>query len=197
MGVDEMKVLLFSGGIDSSALGAWLRPDVLCTIDYGQRVAAAEIRAATYIAERLDIKHEILSIDCSGIGSGHLAGQEPSSLAGAPEWWPYRNQLLVTLAGMRFVSHGLSEILVGTVSGDSRHMDGRPEFVSAMSSVMQVQEGNVKISAPAMAMSAEDLVARSGLTSDVLAYTFSCHISVHPCGQCRGCIKHAEVLAAF
>src|SRR3569832_2228210 len=113
-----MRALIFSGGIDSTIIAAWLCPDVLVTIDYGQRSAEGELRAAHVIAEKLAIRHEVIRIDCQTLGQGHMAGQKPSALGRAPEWWPYRNQLLVTLCGMKLVSEGLTDILIGTVAGD-------------------------------------------------------------------------------
>lgn len=192
-----MKLLLMSGGVDSSCIATWLRPDVLCTVDYGQRVAVAEIRSSEYMATTLGLHHEVIRIDCSALGAGHLAGRDPSALAAASEWWPYRNQLLITLGAMRFVSEGLTEIIIGTVAGDGVHMDGRPAFVDAVSTVMLVQEGGITVSAPAISISTEDLIQRSGITKEMLAYTFSCHVSVYPCGQCRGCIKHADVMSSM
>lgn len=140
-----MKALLFSGGIDSTALAAWQRPDVLVTIDYGQRVATAEIRAATEIARRLALRHEVIRVDAAALGLGLLAGQPASDLGAAPEWWPYRNQLLITLAAMRLVSEGLSEIFVGTVIGDDIHADGKPEFIAAIDRLLALQEGAVRV----------------------------------------------------
>ncbi len=191
-----MKALLFSGGIDSAALAAWLRPDVLVTVDYGQRVAVAEVRAAAEIARRLQLRHEVIRLSTAELGSGHLAGRKPSSLAGAPEWWPYRNQLLVTVAAMRLLDEGLSEILIGSVKGDDVHADGRQAFVTALSRLLALQEGGVRVQAPAHRMTSEQLVQRAPDIEAWLPWTFSCHVSEYPCGQCRGCVKHALVLGA-
>lgn len=191
-----MKALLFSGGIDSAALAAWLRPDVLVTVDYGQRVAIAEVRAAAEIARRLQLRHEIVHLQTGELGSGHLAGRKPSSLAGAPEWWPYRNQLLVTVAAMRLIDEGLTEILIGTVKGDDVHADGRPNFLTALSRLMALQEGKVRVLAPAGRMTSEQLVRRAPRIDEWLPWTFSCHVGEYPCGQCRGCVKHALVIGA-
>lgn len=191
-----MKALLFSGGIDSTALAAWLRPDVLVTIDYGQRVAAAEVRAATEIARRLALRHELIRVDAAALGLGHLAGRPPSNLGAAPEWWPYRNQLLVTLAAMRLVAEGLCEIFVGTVMGDDVHADGRPGFVAALDQLMALQEGAVRVSAPAFTMTSEQLLKRAPNMAELIPWTFSCHVTDFPCGQCRGCTKHRLVLEA-
>lgn len=191
-----MKALLFSGGIDSTALAAWQRPDVLVTIDYGQRVACAEIRAATEIARRLALRHEVIRIDGAALGLGHLAGRPASDLGAAPEWWPYRNQLLITLAAMRLVSEGLSEIFVGTVMGDDIHADGRPEFIAGIDRLLALQEGAVRVSAPAREMTSERLLELAPNILELLPWTFSCHVSDFPCGQCRGCVKHQLVLDA-
>ena len=70
-----MKLLLFSGGIDLSALAAWKRPNIALTIDYGQRPAMGEIAAAAAIASELKICHEVVSIDLSSSGAGPLAAR--------------------------------------------------------------------------------------------------------------------------
>lgn len=191
-----MRALLFSGGIDSTSLAAWQRPDVVMTIDYGQRVAQAEIRAAAEIARRLALRHEVIRVDASALGLGHLAGRPASDIAAAPEWWPYRNQLLITLAAMRLVPEGLSEILIGTVIGDDVHADGRPEFIAAIDRLLAVQEGAVRVSAPAREMTSERLLELAPNMMELLPWTFSCHVSDFPCGQCRGCVKHQLVLEA-
>lgn len=189
-----MKALLFSGGMDSTVIAAWLRPDVLVTIDYGQRSAEGELRAASVIGERLGIRHVVIRVDCSDLGQGHLAGQKPSALGRAPEWWPYRNQLLITLCGMKLVPEGLKEIFIGTVAGDQVHLDGRSEFLQAMSHLMQFQEGHVRVSAPAFGKTTETLISEVPGCADLLPWTFSCHVASHACGQCRGCIKHQDVM---
>lgn len=42
-----MRALLLSGGLDSTAIAAWQRPDVCVTVDYGQRPARGELAAST------------------------------------------------------------------------------------------------------------------------------------------------------
>ena len=90
--------LLLSGGMDSIALAWELRPNLCITVDYGQRAAQGEIRASAAVCEALNLKHRILNIDCSSLGSGDMSGSPALSLAPASEWWPFRNQLLITLA---------------------------------------------------------------------------------------------------
>jgi 7-cyano-7-deazaguanine synthase len=190
----RMRLLLFSGGLDSSALAHRERPDVCLTVDYGQRPARGEIAAAAAICAELSLRHEILAADLRALGSGSMSGKQASELAHAEEWWPYRNQMLITLAGMRFVSEGLKEIMIGAVRTDV-HADGKSPFLRGMDRVMSVQEGHVRVSAPARPLHPFKLLVSSGFPESLLGLTFSCHVMEYPCGRCRGCKKHIETMA--
>lgn len=191
-----MKALLFSGGVDSSALAFWLRPDVCLTVDYGHRPARGEVAAAKALCGELDLRHETLSVDLRALGSGSLAGKASSELGLAEEWWPYRNQMLVTLAGMRFLNEGLTQIIIGAVRTDV-HADGRAPFIRGIDRLMSLQEGGVTVSAPARSMHPLKLLQVSGFPETLLGLTFSCHMMEYPCGQCRGCFKNLDTLARF
>ncbi len=189
-----MKALLLSGGIDSTALAYWLRPALAVTVDYGQAVAEAEIHAAEAVCRTLDIPHRTQRLDCAHLGHGCMVGKKQVSIAATLEWWPYRNQLLVTVAAMALVAEGLEEIWVGTVAGDDVHADGKQIFVDQLSRLLEMQEGGVRLRAPAIHLTSEVLLERAQVPRSLLGWTFSCHVSRYPCGQCRGCIKHEEVL---
>jgi 7-cyano-7-deazaguanine synthase len=189
-------LLLLSGGVDSAALAALLRPRHALFIDYGQKPAAGELRAARAIAEDLDMELEILRIDCRQIGSGLLTGRGASPGAPSPEWWPYRNQLLATLAAAWAHLHGLTAVLFGTVSSDGvRHKDGTRKFMTLLDGLTAYQEGGVRIEAPAIGMTSDELVRKSGADRSLLGWTFSCHVAPLACAQCPGCTKQREVLA--
>ena len=188
-----MKALLLSGGMDSIAVAFWQRPEIAITIDYGQRAAEAEIAAASQVAKEIGMQHEIISIDCRAIGSGDMAGNDALGVAPVPEWWPFRNQLLVTFAAARGIVLGVAEVMTGSVSSDGTHADGRPEFYDAMDRVTAVQEGGIRISAPALTMTTAELVRHSGVPREILAWAHSCHTGNLACGQCRGCVKHYQV----
>ena len=89
--------VLLSGGMDSICIAYWKKPDMAFTIDYGQVCAEAEIHSAAIICKKLGIEHHIIRIDCSSLGSGLLSGKPTVEDSPSEEWWPYRNQLLVTL----------------------------------------------------------------------------------------------------
>jgi 7-cyano-7-deazaguanine synthase len=185
--------LLLSGGMDSLSLAWWKRPDVAFTIDYGQIAADAEIAASVVICNRLGISHHIIRVDCRSLGSGDMAGTEVSNHAPASDWWPYRNQLLITLAAMKGIELGVSHLLIGTVRSDSGHKDGTKGFVDALRQLMIVQEGSIVVEAPAIDMSTAELIRLSGIPSGCLAWAHSCHKANVACGNCRGCNKYFEV----
>jgi len=187
--------VLLSGGMDSTALTAWRQPNIAITIDYGQKPAPGEIRAATAVAAALEIEHHIISCDLSALGSGDLAGSPALGIGSVPEWWPYRNQLLVTLAAMRCVSLAVGTLLIGALRTDGAHADGRPEFISALDQLLRIQEGELRLEAPAIGTGADELVKASAVSVEILAWSHSCHVSEYACGVCRGCRKHYETMA--
>lgn len=187
-------LLLLSGGIDSIAVAAWCRPALCLTIDYGQRPAVAEIQASQQICSALGLNHQLLSLPTSHLGCGDLSGKDPSLLSSHSEFWPFRNQYLLTLGVMIAAKVGCTRVLIGTVLTDQRHRDGDPAFIEAIDHLVRFQEGGLRISAPAAALTSGELVRRSGIVSDVLAWAHSCHVGNLACGQCRGCQKHSEVM---
>ena len=182
------KAILLSGGMDSIALAYWMHPEVAITLDYGQRSAEAEITAASQVANILSMEHHVLRIDCSSLGSGDLVGTTPIGNAPVSEWWPYRNQMLVTLALMKAIQLDVCELMV-----DAQHTDGTAAFYEQLSKLVLMQEGSIKVTAPAIEMTTVELVKRSGIPENILMYAHSCHTSNHPCGRCHGCTKYMYV----
>lgn len=192
-GADLKTALLLSGGMDSVAIAWWKRPDFAITIDYGQRAAEGEIKASAQVAKELGIAHEVVRVDCSPLGSGDMAGVAADHVAPTTEWWPYRNQLLITLVGMRAIAMQVETLFIGTVRSDgSSHADGTPRFVQKMDELMAYQEGHLRVSAPAIEYSTAQLVRHAGVPPGVLAWAHSCHKADIACGNCRGCNKYRE-----
>ncbi|POP83211.1 7-cyano-7-deazaguanine synthase [Pseudomonas syringae] len=164
------RALLLSGGMDSLALAWWVRPEIGITLDYGQLAAEAEVSASKAICKRLEIQHYVVSIDCRAVGSGDMAGAQADAHAPASDWWPYRNQMLVTLAAMKAISLGVTTLYLGTVKSDGSHRDGTPEFIGAISRLMALQEGGMTVEAPAIELSTAELVRKAGVPRDMLAW---------------------------
>lgn len=190
-----MRLLLFLGGVESTALAFQHRPDRLLTIDYGQASAVGELRAARHLAKILGIPHDEVALNARQLGSGDLVGRPKAEHSKVSEAWPFRNQFLITVAAMKYANDDLREIIIGTVSTDRVHADGSPEFLDRICALLQCELPNAIVHAPAIEMDTEDLVRTSGLPHDLLGWTFSCHRASVACGQCRGCNKTLELLA--
>jgi 7-cyano-7-deazaguanine synthase len=191
-GMAVNQLLLLSGGMDSIALAWSLKPKLSLTVDYGQLPARGEIQAASAVCAELGLSHRVLSVDCTSLGSGDLAGTAALSVAPIPEWWPYRNQLLITIAAMLALKEGLSSVVLGAVANDSSHADGGMAFLKSMDALLRSQEGQVTLEFPAIKETTVDLCKRVAVPHRVLAWAHSCHVASVGCGWCRGCVKHRE-----
>jgi 7-cyano-7-deazaguanine synthase len=187
------KAILLSGGIDSASLAYWKRPGLAININYGQKAAIAERNASKSIARFLKIELKCIDIDCSSLGSGNLVNRQPLSLAPVKEWWPYRNQLLITLGSMIAITQNATELMIGAVSTDKRHTDGRKKFFELANQLVSYQEGKLRITVPIIKYRSEELIKIAKVPSSILGWTHSCHVSNFPCGNCNGCKKHIHI----
>src|SRR3546814_1119044 len=135
--------------------------DVCSSVLDGQKPAAGEIAAARAVCNTLNIPQRVISVDCAALGSGDMAGIHPASVAPVSEWWPFRNQLLITLAAMAAVTDGVGELMLGALSTDGLHADGRLEFIQGISALLELQEGTIRVSAPAIHLDASALIQAS------------------------------------
>lgn len=197
----ERPLLLLSGGQDSAALASWYRPAACLTVNYGQRPFRGELRASQAIAAALSLAAFTVECDLSAIGSGLLARDAPKFdgcgpvASPTPEWWPYRNQLLATIAAAWALTRRYDVVVLGSVAGDAeRHLDGSCGFYDALDTVTAMQEGGVRVVAPALDLTSSELVEASGISDSVLAYAHSCHVADYACGYCPGCVKQEAVL---
>ena len=191
------SVLLLSGGLDSTSIAAWKRPAHCLVIDYGQRAATAELRAARMTTDLLGLELYELSIDCSALGQGTLAGQAGSAHSAWEEFWPYRNQLLVTFAAGWAIQRDVRQIWTGTISSDDRHVDGTLAFYRRLNALLQMQEGGLQVEAPAINLTCHALIEVSGVSDEVLSWTHSCHVGPIACANCSGCLKRQGALATL
>lgn len=197
MGDTGLTGLLFSGGMDSVALAHHRRPDRLILINYGQIVSSAEIKAARYFANELDLPLTELEADLRCTGAGSLAHADQEQTGHHPEWWPFRNQLLVSIGAAWGVTKGITRLLIGTVKSDSCFADGTERFLDAMNALLATQEGAMRLEAPAIGIDTSELIRVSAMPTRYLPMCFSCNVSIRPCGTCRSCIKHTEIMREF
>lgn len=189
--------ILLSGGLDSIALAYWKRPELAFTIDYGQNAADAELRASSVVAKALGVEHHIIKADCSSLGVGIMSQNELLENSPSTEWWPFRNQLIITLAAMCAIRLRVDELMVGTVKEDCQYLDGTVPFFDSINQLMANQEGGIRVNAPAINMSTEELIRVSGVPRDILLWAHSCNRDNIPCGTCPSCLKYKAVRACL
>tara|TARA_Y100000310_G_C20513432_1_gene729992 strand:+ start:296 stop:883 length:588 start_codon:yes stop_codon:yes gene_type:complete len=189
-----MKGILLSGGMDSTTLAFLESPDIAFNINYGQLPAKAERDAARKVCQELNIQLVEIDIDCSSLGSGDLVGKGKLDVGAESDWWPYRNQLLITLAATKALTLGCKELIIGTVASDEYHKDGSVEFIEKINDLIFFQEGGLMVTAPGIKYSASELIQYAKLPLHILAMTHSCHKANLPCYACRGCNKHQNTL---
>jgi 7-cyano-7-deazaguanine synthase len=178
--------------MDSVALAFWLKPPHAVTVDYGQLPAAAEIRAASRVCAELNISHHV--VRTAFPGHGDMAGAPSLPGAPTPEWWPFRNQMLITIAAAELISHGVTQLIIGTLAPDRVNGDGSPEFLKRIDDLLHFQEGGMRLIAPAIELTATELIRQAGVPEEIIRWAHSCHISDNACGRCRGCLKQRRTL---
>lgn len=188
-----MKGLLLSGGVDSICSAYNLKPEYAFTIDYGQAPAEREIFVSGVICEIMGITHRVIRVDCSDVGSGILAQRKPLDLAPSREWWPYRNQMLITLCLMQCIKLGISELHLASVKSDSFHKDGTLEFYQLISQLVEYQEGGIRIKCDTLDKFSHELVLDYDVPLEFIQLAHSCHTSNISCGSCPGCTKLIRV----
>jgi 7-cyano-7-deazaguanine synthase len=186
----RLRALLLSGGIESTALALMEKPDICLTVNYGQPPAVGEIRSSRAICRELGLEHEAIALPV------YVGQRSPLMEEGGSLFWPLRNQLLVTIAGIHFASRNLSEVMIGVVEADI-YSDCTPSFVDALNCTLEAQEAGFVVSAPAIGMSTLTLLKKAKVPRSLLPLTLSCHVTDYACGSCAGCRKSKTVLKKY
>jgi len=100
----------------------------------------------------------------------------------------------LTLAGMRAFSLEIKTLVFGSVKTDAFHSDGGAEFFQRMDEIFSLQEGGLRVIAPAIHLTTVELIKIAVVPPSLLAWAHSCHVSSFACGNCRGCQKYEAVI---
>lgn len=214
-----MKAIVsLSGGLDSTVCAAMAvmqygSPQVMAvSFDYGQR-HKAELEHAAAVAERLSIRHRILTLDPSifmGAGSAlipsdnvempHMTYEEMASAEGvSPTYVPFRNGIFLSLATAQALIHDAEYVYAGMHAEDARNWaypDCTPEFLGTQGAAIYVGTYHkVRLVAPLMWDMKFDVVRKGIENGAPFELTMSCYEGTEPaCGVCPTC---TERLMAF
>lgn len=195
-------LVLLSGGLDSSTLLAYTRPQMALFVDYGQR-HIREQEAAVAIAARYGVSLQTLSLTDYGksvhsalttrseiVPKGHYAADNMSATV-----VPNRNAVLLAAAAGIAASNGLHTVYTAVHAGDHPvYPDCRPEFIQAASHAYELGCG-VRVEAPFVDSSKEHIAVLAGQLELPIDLTWSCYEggTIH-CGQCGTCVERLEAL---
>jgi len=196
----KRAVILLSGGIDSATLLYWaIRRNyepVVLIFDYNQR-HKKEVSCAKKIASSMHLKYLKVKIGLSWAQSS-LTNKKINVLTkrnlkskNIPNTYVSgRNIVFLSYAFSLAESIGAKHVLIGAhVQDYSGYPDCRPEFLKRIETAMNYgMKESIKILAPFVEMSKEDII-RIGLKLGVpYEYTWSCYSGTkRPCEKCDSC----------
>lgn len=204
-----MTVVLLSGGLDSTALASELVDTegagavYALGVNYGQR-HARELLSANAVAAHLGIDFGV--VDLRAVGSmlssslttdtpvphGHYADDNMRATV-----VPNRNAIMLSVAVGIASSRGHDAVATAVHAGDHPvYPDCRPEFIQALSYAAQVGTegiGNVRVIAPFVNLSKDEVLTTGQAVGAPYALTWSCYEGgeLH-CGRCGTCVERAE-----
>jgi 7-cyano-7-deazaguanine synthase len=213
-GGNRLAVVLLSGGLDSTTVGAMAKADgyrlLALTIDYNQR-HRIELEHAARVAKALEAeRHIVLPLDLRGFGGSALTadidvpkgGVEP----GIPVTYvPARNTIFLSVALGWAEAAGACDLFIGVNALDySGYPDCRPDFIAAFEAMANtatkagVEGAHFRVHTPLAAMSKADIVRAAAAVDAPLALTWSCYDPTpagKPCGECDSCRLRAKGFA--
>ena len=216
-------VCIVSGGLDSVCYAAMLAKNhdiYMMTFAYGQR-AKREIERARHFSRKLGAKdHKVVDISFMKSLYGRSNALTDSRQKLSQDFSlnlvvPVRNAVFITIASAWAMSIYARIVAYGAHIGDVPHYpDCRPEFVSAISEVLNLAETDsiaagmrqeVTVMSPAVAGLDKSALLKAGyqILGDKIFETWSCYSDgvkddkeyLH-CGRCESCINRKNAFTS-
>lgn len=200
-------IILYSGGMDSTtALYKYQdKIKLALSFDYGSKHNKQELKYAKINCEKLNIPHKIINLDFNKIGikSNLLKEGDPIPKAEYNKKnmdqtvVPFRNGIMLSIAGAIAESNNSEIILISNHSGDHEiYPDCRTEFIEDMNKAINTGTGGkVQIYAPFTDISKREIVQMGKKIGIDYSLTYSCYIGgEEPCGKCATCRERIEAL---
>lgn len=196
-----MKVLMLSGGLDSTILFYDLlfnEDRFQCAfIDYGQKNAVAELKAAKNLCCKNNVVLQVYCIPSlfAGVSSTLLRGIEGVHSIASDEI-PNRNATLACVVAAQ--QQARSELIFGAHKTSSGYADAKPQFYTRLSKLLSWStNGKVTASAPYIRLTKKQLIMRAwkvlALTKEEISESISCYEG-NNCGKCPACIARKKAL---
>lgn len=214
------SVILLSGGLDSSANFAFAEhfdePVLALTVDYGQKAAKSEIKAAKAFADYYGVAHRILDLKWLGELGGsaltakdikipqlkteQLDNESITKDSAKQVWVPNRNGVFINAAGAIAESIGAQQVVVGFNKEEAATFpDNSSQFLGvATLSLRYSTNATVKVACYTdMMMKTEIVQALKNLPKKFpFELVWSCYQGDDKaCGECEPCKRLARAIA--
>ncbi len=206
------SVILLSGGLDSSANLAFARhfdePLLALTIDYGQKAAGPELRAAAALARHFSVPHRVLDLRWLGslggsaltegglsvpaIRAGDLDDLSKTRDTASRVWVPNRNGLLINVAAAIAESMRAQQVVVGFNREEAATFpDNSAQFLGVSNLALKYSTRNgVKVISYTEMMDKREIVSALQRLPETfpLELVWACYEGGEsPCGGCESC----------
>lgn len=205
-------ILILSGGLDSTCLLYELKKmgdEIIClNFQYGSKHNARELSAARHTVDEINIPLKVLNLQFithlfksallfngEDVPEGHYAAENMKKTV-----VPFRNAIMLSIAGGYAASIGANRIAAGIHAGDHTiYPDCRVEFFDSFKDLLRVGLWEkVDFYAPYLWLNKGD-IARRGYDAGAPVYlTYSCYKGglIH-CGKCGACAERKEALGTL
>ncbi|MBP2046244.1 7-cyano-7-deazaguanine synthase QueC [Methanobacterium aggregans] len=210
--VSEKKkaIAVLSGGLDSTVATSSFRDEYeihALTFNYGQRSAEREIKAASSICEKLDMKHTVLELPwLANLGGSALTSSEEIPELHEHElddkeicnetarkvWVPGRNVVFTAIATSFAEAEGAEIIIVGWDLEEAvTFPDNSKEFLEAFNKVLDIGSfDDIMIEAPVIGMNKREIVEFGDRIGAPMYMSYSCYKDEKEhCGVCESCMR--------
>ena len=214
--MQNSSLVLLSGGLDSTAallLAKDISEVVLAiTFDYGQKSAAAEIRAALKIAQNFQIPHQVLSVDFLKVSNHPLFNSQNSSPEVATQdldnltvtqksaqavWVPNRNGVFINIAASLAEAQNIKQIVVGfNIEEAATFPDNSEAYIQSLNTAFRFSTQNsVEVISPTVTLNKTEIVKKMTERAFDFSLLWSCYNTGEKmCGVCESCQRLKRAL---
>ena len=206
----KKAISVLSGGLDCTVSTSVFTKDWeihAITFNYGQKAFKRELKAAKEICDEMGWTHEVIElpwlskISTSSLNTAEeipevtfndLDDIEKSSKTASSVWVPARNMVFTSIAISYAESIGAEKIIVGWDAEEAATFpDNSKEFLNAFNELIDVgSPENIKIEAPAIDLSKEEIVKLGVEVGAPMELSYSCYKGGDKhCGVCESCMR--------
>ncbi len=206
----KKAISVLSGGLDCTVSTSVFAQDWeihAITFNYGQKAFKRELKAARDICEKMGWTHEVIDLpwlakistsslntteEIPEVSFNDLDDIKKSSKTASSVWVPARNMVFTSIAVSYAESIGAEKIIVGWDAEEAATFpDNSKEFLNTFNELIDVgSPENIKIEAPAIDLSKEEIVKLGVEVSAPMELSYSCYKGGDKhCGVCESCMR--------